>query len=381
MRLTEKELIRELREERPEVDSEFGRKLDQWAAAGFPRGEGPRPAPGRPGAAQRIARSIEGVRQRIADARPRRLIAPVGAAATLVVVAGIAISQSGGGPEPTVGPADQEPLQDLSIEDASPPAVGGAEGGAIAPDAARESDFLDSASSGGSGGDVAEQRNRGDAEIARDARLVLGTEADGVQEVANGVNEVTDRHRGYVVNSNVESGDGSISPGAHFRLRIPATNLQAALADLSELADVKSRNEGTRDITGRVLSAENQIERLEKALTAAERELAGAEGAERRALEQEIDALESELTAQERSLAEAEQRVDLVPVDVEIVTDAGDGGWGIEEALEDAGDALSTIGGGLLVAGAVLAPFLLIGGIAYAINRCRIRGARDRALD
>ena len=48
MRLTEEELIRELREERPEVDEEFGRKLDEWAAAGFPRG-GPAGGPGRRG--------------------------------------------------------------------------------------------------------------------------------------------------------------------------------------------------------------------------------------------------------------------------------------------------------------------------------------------
>ena len=33
------DLERELRAERPEPDQEFTRKLDDWAAAGFPRGE------------------------------------------------------------------------------------------------------------------------------------------------------------------------------------------------------------------------------------------------------------------------------------------------------------------------------------------------------
>ena len=98
-------------------------------------------------------------------------------------------------------------------------------------------------------------------------------------------------------------------------------------------------------------------------------------------LEREIENLEARLEAEERSLAQAEQRVDLVPVDVEIVTDQGSGGWGLEEALEDAGDVLTTIGGGLLVAGAVIAPFALLGGIAYAINRRRVSRSRDRALD
>ena len=43
------ELERELREERPELDQDFARRLDEWAAAGFPRdrGLGPRAHRGR----------------------------------------------------------------------------------------------------------------------------------------------------------------------------------------------------------------------------------------------------------------------------------------------------------------------------------------------
>lgn len=210
---------------------------------------------------------------------------------------------------------------------------------------------------------------------------MLAADADEVQDVADGVNDVVNRYRGFVVNSDVRTGDDALAPGASFRLRIPATDLQRALADLSELAHVQSRNEGTQDITARVISAENKIERLEKTLAAAERELATAEGSKRRALEQEIAALEDALAVEQRSLAQSEQRVDLVPVDVEIVTDRGDGKWGIDDALEDAGDVLSAIGGGILVGGAVLAPLALLGGIAYAIRRRAVSRSRNRALD
>jgi hypothetical protein len=375
MRLTEEELIRELHEERPQVDPEFAKALDQWAAAGFARG-GPDGGPRRRGRWSRVTQGIEGARRRIAATPPRRLIAPVGAAATLVVVAGIALSQSGGAPDQTTVSPTAEPLEDLSVGPESAPPGDAGIGETTAPDAAPLAP-----DTGGANDDVANRRAGGDAEIARDARLVLGSEPDEVQEVADGVNEVTNRHRGYVVNSEVESGEDSLTAGASFRLRIPAQNLQPALADLSELAHVESRNEGTLDITGRFVSAENAIERLERSVDAAEAELATAEGRERRKLEREIENLEARLAAEQRSLARAEQRVDLVPVDVEIVTGQGSGDWGLEEALEDAGDVLSTLGGGLVVAGAVIAPFALLGGIAYAINRRRVRAARDRALD
>jgi hypothetical protein len=382
MRLTEEELIRELRDERPEVDPEFGRRLDEWAAAGFPRRKGP--GPGRREISSRIAGGIEGVRERFAATPPRRLIAPVGAAAMLFVVAGIAISQSGG-PQESLTIADPQQVEDPATTIAPPEDTGAASDGTedAAPSARSEEPAggFESAGGGETGGDVVEQRQNGRAEIARDAQLVLSADADEVQEVADGVNDVVNRYRGFVVRSDVRTGDDTLAPGATFRLRIPAADLQPALADLSELAHVDSRNQGTQDITGRVVSAENKIERLEDALAAAERKLADAEGGERRELKQQIDSLEAQLDAEQRSLAEAEQRVDLVPVDVQIVTGSGDGEWGISEALEDAGDVLSAIGGGILVAGAVLVPLALVVGIAYAIRRRSVSRARDRALD
>src|SRR5688500_9631871 len=260
MRLTEEELIRELREERPEVEPEFAKALDEWAAAAFPRG-GPDGGPSRRGLWSRVTEGVEGVRGRIASTPPRRLIAPLGAAATLFVVAGIAISQSGA-PDDALTVA--EPTEQLPPVSTTPPDVATSEDSFASPEGGGAVE-LDSRSGGSTGCGVADQPAGGSAELARDARLVHSTEPDEVQEVANGVNDVTNRHRGYVVNSNVESGEDSLTAGASFRLRIPAQNLQAALADLSELADVQSRHEGTKDITGRVLSAENQIERLEDA--------------------------------------------------------------------------------------------------------------------
>src|SRR4051794_34304752 len=70
-------------EERSAIDAEFAALLDERAAAGFPRD-------GR--AASRGASLLD----RLRATPPRRLIAPAGAVATLLVVAGVAITAVGG---------------------------------------------------------------------------------------------------------------------------------------------------------------------------------------------------------------------------------------------------------------------------------------------
>ncbi len=85
------ELERELRAERQGPDAEFARRLDEWAAAGFPRdrGLGPRALAGRDRRSDRARRLWE----RISSVPPRRVLMPVGAVATVVVVGGVLIGQ------------------------------------------------------------------------------------------------------------------------------------------------------------------------------------------------------------------------------------------------------------------------------------------------
>src|SRR3712207_987012 len=105
------DLERELRAERPEVEPEFARKLDEWAAAGFPRSSvDPRSeeARRRGGLIAQLDRAWE----RLRAVPPRRLLAPVGAAAILIAVAGAAVSQVDlGGSEsvaPTAGVVEEQ---------------------------------------------------------------------------------------------------------------------------------------------------------------------------------------------------------------------------------------------------------------------------------
>ena len=212
-----------------------------------------------------------------------------------------------------------------------------------------------------------------------------------MREVSDGVNEVTNRYRGIVVSSSVQSGDaerpGLSSPGlsSQFRLRIPAGNLQPALADLSELAHVQSRTESTEDITGQFLSAQERIEELEAEREGLLTRLAEAETEEAaEVIRRQVDAVNAQLQATRAELEEDRERVSLVPVTVTVVAEEGagdDGDWSISDALEDAGDVLSTAAGVIVIVGAVLLPLSLVALLIALLMRTRTNRARDRALD
>ena len=93
--MTTEEIERELRAMRPEPDPDFARRLDEWAAADFPPGVGLGSRTDR--ARERAGGSLRRAWERISATPPRRILMPVGAAATAVVAIAIAISQSGGG--------------------------------------------------------------------------------------------------------------------------------------------------------------------------------------------------------------------------------------------------------------------------------------------
>jgi hypothetical protein len=215
---------------------------------------------------------------------------------------------------------------------------------------------------------------------------VLASEPQDVRDVADGVNGVVNNYRGFVVNSSVQSGDAEQNPGARFRLRVPAANLQAALADLSELAHVQSRTEGTQDITSRFVSARERIQENEtmrdKLLQELEEAVTPKEIASIRA---QLRIVNAQLAAARNDLAQAQQRVHLVPLTVSIVSeegaDADNGGWSVDDAIDDAGDVLSTLAGIAIVAGAVLLPLALVGALFALAWRASASRSRERALD
>jgi hypothetical protein len=391
MRLTDEELARELHLERPEPDPDFADALDRWAAEGFPRG-GPGMAQGRRSLGDRIGGRVARLRDRIRAVPPRRLLLPVLPAIPLLLIIGLVVSLSGenqGGDDsgtelPSVSqkeapPADPDPTAESADAGTPEELAAGGDGQAELRDQGQRLSLSVRAD------DNTPRQNR---KIARTADLVLATEPDKIRSIADGVNGVVNQFRGYVISSSVQSGDSKRGLGAQFRMRLPAGTLQESLAALSELAHVESRTEGTLDITGRFISAQERIDESEARRQSLLNQL------EQAVTQTEIDAIQAQLrtvsdqlSAARRDLARAQQRVQLVPVTVSIVSDPGadaaddDDKWGIDDALDDAGDVLSAAAGIALITGAVLAPLALIALIAALAWRIAVRRGRNRALD
>jgi Domain of unknown function (DUF4349) len=371
------DLERELRAERPEIDPQFARRLDDWAAAGFPRG-GRRSSGGLSDALGRLG-------DRLRSTPPRRILLPIGAAATLVLVVGVgvrAIDDAGGGGEsPGLAVQSEAPREEAVTRGDA--AAAGAPGddeeySLTVPDAGTERSTAEI----GPGG----------RKVAQKVDLQLSTAPEEFRDAADGVLDVVADHRGFVVSSSVSGGDPGVpgaQPGrADFRLKVPARELPAALAALSDLGHVVSRTDGSDDITGRFVSAKRRIEDFTKAR---QNLLAQLEDAvtttEQQSIRARLRIVEAQLDDARADLAAAQQRVSMVPVSVGIASDTDvdstdeGGGWGIGDALRDARDILTVMAGVGLISLAILLPIALIGAAAYALYGLTVRRQRERALD
>ena len=415
------ELARNARAEAPAPESDFAAKLDEWAAAGFPRdgrmsdgGEGER----RP--------ALGSLRERLRTVLPRRLLLPVGAAATVLVATAVGISvsdQLGGSKNLTAGPTNQSasvPESSSTQQDTnrandqvSPGARGEAGGRATysqfqpaRPKATDQSaqqalpslrptvQPLGSATSAGA-------LIGGPRKVAQNAQLVLSTEPQDVRDVADGVVGVVDRYGGYVVSSNVTSGKApaptpvpengraarSQQGSGTFELRIPAQHLQAALGDMSKLAHVTSRTEGVKDITKRFDEAKAHVHDLNVERANLLTQLGNAVTiAEQDSIKARIKVVENQLASARDHYGHVKDRIHMVPVSVEIrgqagVDSGGGGAWSIGDAFHDAGRVLTVMAGILLISAAVLVPIGLIVGVAWLTARAVIRKRREDALE
>lgn len=374
------ELERELRAERPEPEPEFARRLDEWAAAGFPRdrGLGPRSVP--PAGAAALRRAWE----RITSVPRLRVLAPAGSVAVMLVVIGVAISQSG-----KLGGDDDSGGQATSLQESAGDA-GGADGAAaeLAPaieDQGRASEETvapgaDDVLSGPGDDGIARGTDRRIVDAT--ARLTLGAEAGEVQEVANGVVATTDRHSGIVTGSQVTSDQGGAR--AAFTLEIPYRELDAALSDLSELGDVISRTEASEDITASAVRARRDLAEVMERIREARVELIRADTRqERLIIKSRIRSLEATADAFETRLNRVQRQGRFATVQVDVTSNGPDedDGWTLGEALDDAGRVIEVIGGIILVSLAVLVPLALVAAVAWLIAARTQRYRREQALD
>ena len=377
-------LATDLRAERDAPGPEFGDALARWAAAGFPRGR-------RVGLSEDATRSDLGGRLRsFAQSLTLRKLAPVGAAAAALVVVVVAVSQVdiGGGGEDQAAVSPSYAVDDTAVA----PVQGGdvaeaggaasADGGEAQPTEgspgllqdARSSKAISPASPGAAGGQ--EQRK-----VERDAQLTLAAPADEVQDVTNQAVDVVEGYRGIVLSSQSSGTDDSAR--ATLRLVLPTRTLDAALDDLSDLADVKSLSEGSVDITRPFVDAKDRLAGLRAERKSLVSQIRVAD------TEEELDRLKVRLDGVLDQIAQAnaefeniQRRARQSTVTLQITSEgASEGDWSLEDALDDAGRVLTVAAGIALISGAVLLPLALIAAIAYLVLSASRRRARERALD
>ncbi|HEV3229837.1 MAG TPA: DUF4349 domain-containing protein, partial [Solirubrobacteraceae bacterium] len=277
----EHESLRELtllvKESAPRMPAAFRLELDERVDAGFPASSG------RSGNGHRSRRHRGGrVRARLgrwSERWPGRWVTrwPLAAGATFVVVAAVVaaagvLGTGSGGPaqtpavlqnpaptattqslpytaKPAVAPSTAPPIATARRQPLEAPAGASRAGAptratpAASPGSTATTPAPPSAASSPSAPSSPTARR-----VQRAASLTLATPTDSVANVADQVIGVTDRSGGIVRSSQVSSGDSSAAQ-ATFDLSIPTSRLDAALAELSHLAHVRSRQQTSLDIT------------------------------------------------------------------------------------------------------------------------------------
>jgi hypothetical protein len=225
-------------------------------------------------------------------------------------------------------------------------------------------------------------------DVIASASLTLSTTPDQVAAVTDRVIRVIDGLGGFVQSS--ETSQSGNSASATMVVKIPSGKLDAGLAQLSKLANVKARTQQTQDVTDQKAALEASVRdaradrnglraRLAKATTDKDR-------AHLRAL---LDRASRRVTRAERRVASIGQEVSYATVQLDVEGDRKPGAvpvkpggkWGPGDALKDAGRVLEVIAGVALIALAILVPVAILVALGAAASRVITRRRRERALE
>ncbi len=366
------ELAAELKAGRPKPDELFAADLDRAVADGFPPewSEDPSRRPGR-GFFGRIAERFGGRREALAP-----LATAAAGLLVVVVAAGITLGDGRSGPG-VDGAADSSAVQSPTADGAAS-AESGAE--ALSADLAIPSSQgrLAIPTQAGSAAGVENRR------VARDVKITLATPPEDLQDTSNRIVEVADSYNGIVMRSSVSDGDDG-NAGARFTLMIPSGRAEAAVAELSGVADLRSRSQQAVDITAPTLSTRDRLRTARARVESLLVELAGSETEEARIIvERQLRNARRNVSFLSTRLERLERQVSLTPVNVVVEADEGSGsgvsGWDLGDAIDDAGNLLAISAGVALIAFAIAIPIGLMVLVALAINRAWLRRSRDRVL-
>ena len=378
------ELALLLREERPEPSPAFGVRLDAKLAAGF---RDPEP------------------RRRASERRwwtPLLGAPALGMAATVLVITVIAVAGpfdgADGGGSTTDGGAMS--ATEGGAESAGGGATGATPGAALdeaLPEAARSSGAEDAATSsaeslppsvvpptageGSPGSDGRERRS-----VERSASLTLAARPRDIDAVSARIQDETRRQGGFVVSSTVSSSSGG--GDGTFELRIPARNLDAAMAALSRLGKVRERSQRSQDITAAVVSARSRLKDARTERQSLLRQLGEATTVTAtQAVRARLRIVSEEIEQARAGVRRIGNRAAFSSVMVMLIADGSvappvqDDNWTPGDAAQDALRVLEVAAGVALIVLAVALPVALLAAAAAVAARWSRRRRREHALD
>jgi len=356
--LRDDQLIADLQALRPTPRPRFAAELDERVATDFPR-------------RSRLRLSLPPL-------SARRVLVPAGGVAVVVIAVATALTVSG--PESSESGGGR--LSELRpMPGHTEPDVGATAGeGASGTSYEAESQVAGSAAPA----DSAVGANRGHRAVERSAEVTLAAEPEDVADDASKVFEAVHANNGIVMSSSTQQGAAG-EAGATFDLLVPSARLADAMAAFSEIDHVRSRHEATADITAPTVTAAELLEESRARIDSLLGQLEAAES------EEEREAIEAELRHERRhasrlaaQLTHLHRRADLSRVSLRIETggerESSGGGWGIDDALDDAGHVLTVAAAVTLIALAVLGPIALIALLAWLTHRAWVRRERRRVL-
>lgn len=228
----------------------------------------------------------------------------------------------------------------------------------------------------------------GQRRVEQSVDMTVRVKSGEVDDASQKVESIVRQGGGYVADSQVSMGTRG-SGNATFSLKVASSKLDATMKRLADLGTVTSQQQASRDITSSFDTTQRRLEdnaELRKALL---RSLAKAEtDGEIASLKRRLADNRSSRASLARQLAQLRTRTNLTTIALTLNAPSGDaadedddGSWSLGDALSDAGKALGTVTGVLLVGAAVLLPFALLGAAGWAVYRVRRKRRRESALD
>ena len=180
--------------------------------------------------------------------------------------------------------------------------------------------------------------------------------------------------------SSVTSGERGVGAGS-FELRVPVAELDATLAELGDLADVRSQTRSEDDVTAPFTSIEDRLEAVTAQREGLLRRLEEAQSdAEEQVLRRRLSRTTRRVDALRAELRTIERRTAFAAVSVSLTEAEKDEGSGTGAAIDDARDSLAgALGLAVRVLG-VLLPIAIVAGLVWAAARALRRRQRESAL-